>query len=123
MPDWFEIILQLGFPTATVIFLAWKGIPWLELKNEKHNQAIRELINAHEKKMDSKDEKIEKIVQDALENHQSAMRIIEANTRAISSLANDITPLKETNIKMSQQLDKTNELINWLRSDLTKSAG
>lgn len=110
MNEWLEIVLQLGFPTATVVFLAWKGIPWLEAKNERHNKAIQALIKSHEDKMNAKDEKLQMIVQDSLENHQSSMKIIEANTRAIIALSGDIHGLKETNVQLREQIQNTESL-------------
>lgn len=108
--DWVQIIVQLGVPTAILVFLVWKGIPWIDEKNEKHNKSIRELINLHEGKMQQKDEKIERIVQDSLENHQSSMKIIEANTRAITALSTDITGLKSTNNQLREQIANTEAL-------------
>jgi len=127
IPEWIELILQLGFPTATVIFLAWKGIPWLQdlnktyqdeqrEQNEKHNTEIRTLMITHLSKIEEKDSNLKEI-------HDNAMKIIEANTRAINSLAIDVGSLKETNVTIKSQIEKTNELINWLKADLTKNAG
>lgn len=127
IPEWIELILQLGFPTATVIFLAWKGIPWLQdlnktyqdeqrEQNEKHNIEMRTLMTTHLSKMEEKDSNLKEI-------HDNAMKIIEANTRAINSLAIDVGSLKETNVTIKSQIEKTNELINWLKADLTKNAG
>lgn len=127
IPEWIELMLQLGFPTATVIFLAWKGIPWLQdlnktyqdeqrEQNEKHNIEMRTLMNSHLSKIEEKDSNLKEI-------HDNAMKIIEANTRAINSLAIDVGSLKETNVTIKSQIEKTNELINWLKADLTKNAG
>lgn len=118
MDNWLQIILQLGFPTASLVFLAWKGIPWLEEKNEKHNSAIKDMIEKHEKSMARKDEKIEQIVQDSFENHQSSMKIIEANTRAIVALSSDIHGLKETNVQLRAQIQNTETLTAQVRGFL-----
>lgn len=114
--EWIQMILQLGFPTATVIFLAWKGIPWLQNLNQTHRAEIRELIDSHIKKIEEKDVENREI-------HQQSMRIIEANTRAINSLASDVGSLKETNESIKNQLERTKELINWIKTDYKSNAG
>lgn len=116
IPEWVELILQLGFPTVTVVFLAWKGIPWLQELNQKHRSEIRELIDAHLAKIEEKDSDLKEI-------HSNAMKIIEANTRAINSLASDVGSLKETNTTIKAQIERTNELIDWLKKDMSKNGG
>jgi len=113
--EWIQIILQLGFPTATVIFLAWKGIPWLQNLNQTHRSEIRELIDNHIEKIEEKDAENREV-------HQQSMRIIEANTRAINSLAHDVGNLKETNENIRSQLDRTRELISWIKTDFKPNA-
>lgn len=108
IPEWIELILQLGFPTATVIFLAWKGIPWLQNLNQSHRSEIRQLIDTHLEKIEEKNVETREI-------HEYSMKIIEANTKAINSLAFDVGSLKETNAKINQQLERTNEIIEILK--------
>lgn len=87
--------------------------------NQRHNKDIRELIDRHEKAVTLKDSKIEKMVQDSIENHQSSMRVIEANTRAIMSLSVDITGLKETNNDLKRQIKITENLTNEVKGLFT----
>lgn len=108
MPEWTQIFLQLGFPTASLILVVWKGVPWIQKIYQEHKAEVRELIDAHLNKIEQKD-------QDLKEIHEHSMRIIEANTRAINSLASDVGSLKETNNKINMQLDKTNQLIEILK--------
>lgn len=110
MSEYIEILVQVGFPMATLIFLVYKGIPWLDAKNDRYNSAIKSLIEQHEKKMLDKDEKIDQIIKDNQERHQWSMRIIEANTKAITSLSGDIYGLKETNIQLREQIQNTESL-------------
>lgn len=106
--EYIEIFLQLGFPTASVVFIIWKVIPWIQNLNENHRKEIRELIDAHLSKVEEKDRELREI-------HEHSMKIIEANTRAINSLAYDVGGLKETNSKINQQLENTYELIKILK--------
>lgn len=108
MPEWTQIFLQLGFPTASLILVVWKGVPWIQKIYQEHKAEVRELIDAHLNKIEEKDKDLKEI-------HEHSMRIIEANTRAINSLASDVGSLKETNNKINMQLDKTNELIEILK--------
>ena len=108
MPEWSEILLQLGFPTASLILVVWKGIPWIQEIYKDHKQEIREMIDAHIAKIEEKDKDMKEI-------HEHSMKIIEANTRAINSLASDVGNLKETNTKINMQLKQTNELIKLIR--------
>ena len=108
MSDWGELILQLGFPTASLILVVWKGVPWIQKIYQEHKDEVRELIDAHLAKIEEKDKDLKEI-------HEHSMRIIEANTRAINALAVDVGSLKETNNKINMQLNKTNELIEILK--------
>lgn len=108
MPDWIQIFLQLGFPTASLVLVVWKGVPWIQEIYANHKSEIRELIDAHLAKIEEKDKDLKEI-------HERSMLIIEANTRAINALASDVGTLKETNAKINQQLSRTNELIEILK--------
>ena len=108
MTEWTQIFLQLGFPTASLVIVVWKGVPWIQKIYQEHKAEVRELIDAHLNKIEEKDKDLKEI-------HEHSMRIIEANTRAINSLASDVGSLKETNNKINMQLDKTNELIEILK--------
>lgn len=108
MPEWTQIFLQLGFPTASLILVVWKGIPWIQEVYASHKAEIRELIDSHLAKIEEKDKDLKEI-------HEHSMKIIEANTRAINALASDVGSLKETNAKINQQLSRTNELIEILK--------
>lgn len=106
--EYIQLILQLGFPTASVVFIVWKVIPWIQNLNENHRKEVRELIDAHLNKVEEKDKELREI-------HEHSMKIIAANTRAINALAYDVGNLKETNAKINQQLENTYELINLLK--------
>lgn len=106
--EYIQIFLQLGFPTAAVVFIVWKVIPWIQGLNERHRIEVRELIDSHLNKVEEKDKELREI-------HEHSMKIIEANTRAINSLASDVGNLKETNMKINQQLENTRELIKLLK--------
>lgn len=107
MTDWIELFSKLGIPLAGLVLLFWKGIPYLDKKNEKHTSAILLLINSHEDKMEKKDEKIESLVKDTLDNHQSFMRIIEANTSVIERVSADFVTIKESGIHISNEIEKS----------------
>ena len=108
MPEWTQIFLQLGFPTASLVIVVWRGVPWMQKIYQEHKSEVRELIDTHLKKIEEKDKNLKEI-------HEHSMRIIEANTRAINSLASDVGSLKETNSKINMQLDKTNQLIDIIK--------
>jgi|TARA_R110000782_G_C14712466_1_gene403307 hypothetical protein len=112
MTDWVSLFSNLGIPLALLILVVWKGFPYLDRKNEKHNEAIRLLIEAHESKMEKKDVKIEKLVADTLENHKSFMRIIEANTVVIERVSVDFVSIKENGQHLSLEIEKSIALQN-----------
>lgn len=114
MSDWVQIFLQLGFPTASLILVVWKGVPWIQEVYKSHKAEIRELIDVHIAKIEEKDKDLKEI-------HEQSMRIIEANTRAINSIASDVGSLKETNAKINQQLDNTNRIIKLLENQLNNA--
>lgn len=105
-----DIITSLGFPIATLIFLAWKGIPYLKKIEDNHRAEMREALNEYEDRLDKKEEKLDKTFSIFLENNKESMKVIEANTRAIMSLSSDVSTLKEHNEGIKRAIERNNEL-------------
>lgn len=115
-----DVLLTNGLAVTMLIFGVWKGIPYIRGIFKEHSDEMRELMDSHEKKLDKKDEFIRQIAQESAENHRAAMKIIEANTQILTTVASEVNELKKKNYQIEKLVDKTNMLIDALSGKMRK---
>lgn len=124
--DIWGFAVNLGVLGVGVYAFFRYGVPYLDKKHKDWETRI-DLVNKdwsekYDELMSTHLSKMEESGKDMKDIHESSMRVIEANTRAINALATDVGSLKETNLQLKDQIVKTNALMDWLKADMSKNA-
>ena len=106
-----DFLLNNGLAITLLIFGIWKGIPYIQNINKGHVKDIREIIDANEKERDKNVELIRQMAKESSENHQAAMRVVEANTSILTSVSSDVNELKKEQVSIKILINETNTTI------------
>lgn len=117
MQEFFEIIATYGFPTTGLVFMFWQGIPraikYIDGKTELHRQEVRELIEAHEQRVD-------RLIEDYKESNKAITQSLIDLQREVKPMNGILAEWKTQNLSLRDQINRSAELLQRLK-DLSEA--
>jgi len=112
MQDLFEIIATYGFPTTGLVFMFWQGIPraikYIDAKTETHRQEVRELIEAHETRVD-------RLIEDYKASNTAITQSLIDLQREVKPMNGILSEWKNQNLSLRDQINRSADLLEKLK--------
>ena len=112
MQDFFEIIATYGFPTTGLVFMFWQGIPraikYIDAKTETHRQEVRELIEAHETRVD-------RLIEDYKASNTAITQSLIDLQREVKPMNGILSEWKNQNLSLRDQINRSADLLEKLK--------